>query len=598
MIGSDPVKILCTVDETGLFTMMSFDTGRRPSISRYFPATKVNATYTEAGRWRNVVIAVNYRWRMEDSYLFNVPRASTSNNQSAVYHVFSEERDLNTLSFGYLNPETGEMDNSPISWNLTSFTNSPQFTQFATGQKINLHASNDTVYAAGIPFPRDSGSSTMLLGLPFNVKNVTAPPQPKSDTAMNLTDSASSCVPNISSTLGDYYFGVCNSVMRMLVYDGKKLLQTMEYPWQTITHGVAMPGDASIVYGSSNSTNNTRIAAPYFLTVQDEDVTSGLTAQTLGRMSLNDLKSDIVFTTVPYRINITDDYDIRFVPRSTEPPPLGYSSSLDAVPVVAGVALLVLIVSVIGFCCWRRRRARSQAQRVGNLQKHRAEGHGSGDDDDATESRSINHDAQGVEVSQKLPEDDNDERQLLGKMESDEVRGNSAQGWTQAVHSQGEEEEAIPMSTMVGHSVASPSAPSLPDQGMSSSSRVPAAGGIRQRRQLIVLSSHPRPNMFTTIEQASNSEGEEEGEEQEESLAPPEEWIPKPFDPRGQTSLRPPHTLPANVSNTSLAQPTAPPATAEVMETNRHSVSGRTRDEDEPLPLYEDKSGDYRSHHV
>ncbi|KAG0261192.1 hypothetical protein DFQ27_003101 [Actinomortierella ambigua] len=426
-------KIICTVDETGSFTMMSFDNGN-PSVSRYEPGKRINATYTEGGGWNNVAIAVGYRGKTKESCLFSVPRSSTSNNQSAVYHIFPESD--TTIGFGNLNLTTRTMENLPTSWNLTSYSDFP----LLKPTESRIYAYNDTVYAFGNPKPESSRLS-ILLTLPLNLTNDKAPPQPKSHT-VNWEDEyyMGSCLSDISSTLGDHYFGLCD-----------------EWEHGAKSLGFSDGDDATV----SNDSNN------------------------------NDTEGDNA--------------------------------------------------------------------------------------------------ANGEGESQKQPEDDNDERRMLGKVENDEIGGSTNRGWGRMRHSREGESESIPMLTMVGRSFTSPSAPPLHDQGMSSSARVSTSGGTRQGRQLIVLSSHPRPNMFTTIEQSSNSEGEEEGEEEEESLAPPEEWIPKPFDPRDQTWLRPPQALPASLSTPSASQPSAPPATAAVTETSRYSVSGRTEDEDEPLPLYEDK---------
>ncbi|KAF9149280.1 hypothetical protein DFQ26_002035, partial [Actinomortierella ambigua] len=97
------------------------------------------------------------------------------------------------------------------------------------------------------------------------------------------------------------------------------------------------------------------------------------------------------------------------------------------IPIVAGVALLLLVLSIVGSCCWRRMMARRKALKADNIQKHGVKSLGFSDGDDATVSNdSTNNDTSGDDAasggggSQKLPEDDKDERRMLGKVENDE----------------------------------------------------------------------------------------------------------------------------------------------------------------------------------
>ncbi|KAG0236695.1 hypothetical protein BGW42_002857 [Actinomortierella wolfii] len=124
-------------------------------------------------------------------------------------------------------------------------------------------------------------------------------------------------------------------------------------------------------------------------------------------------------------------------------------------------------------------------------------------------------------------------------------------------------------------------APPVPDYAVSTTSRPSTMGQVRQRRQLIVLSNHPRPSIITTIDQGDTAEGEAGGNdgETEEDQEPLEEWIPKPFDPRAQPNLGLSLAPPASTSTRATAAPSAPPlplATGVSEESRSESIHGTT----------------------
>ncbi|KAF9965347.1 hypothetical protein BGZ73_001475, partial [Actinomortierella ambigua] len=271
-------------------------------------------------------------------------------------------------------------------------------------------------------------------------------------------------------------------------------------------------------------------------------------------------------------------------------PPFEGSESFDVVPVATGGGIL-LILLVFGACFWRWRRTR-RARKVSNLEAHAVDGRSDGDGGKGRASSTIDE----AEL-QKQPENDMDEHQMLGKMEKEEVAGFRRRDWARTGRPKEEDGESVPTSTTVGRPVAAPSVPISRIENMSSSIRKSVPGETRQRRQMIVLASHPRPNIITTIDQdidgvEDNDDAEErrEGNEDEEYQGPPEEWIPKPFNPQEQTNPSMPQTLSTSVSGRSLAQPSAPPATVEATEAKRHSVADTIEDIDESLPSYEDNS--------
>ncbi|KAF9971265.1 hypothetical protein BGZ73_005828, partial [Actinomortierella ambigua] len=155
-LRASPLKMLCAVDEAGSFTMMTFDTTMQPFVTRYDPGVVTNGTQTAKGNWWNAVIAINYRWEMSNSYLFTVPRASTSNNQTAVYHAFVE--DNNMLGFGYLNLVSRAMETVPVSWDLTSYSKDIWVSA--------IEVSDDTLYLIGAP--KSNSFPMIFLELPFS----------------------------------------------------------------------------------------------------------------------------------------------------------------------------------------------------------------------------------------------------------------------------------------------------------------------------------------------------------------------------------------------------------------------------------------------
>ncbi|KAF9167959.1 guanylate kinase [Actinomortierella ambigua] len=103
---SRPAKLLCTMDSTGLFTILSFDANGKPELTQFNTTKGGSRTYP--------TLAEDFASENQASTLFNVLQP---NRQSVMHHVFASSNGTG-ISFSSLNTTSGMMEVIPARWNM------------------------------------------------------------------------------------------------------------------------------------------------------------------------------------------------------------------------------------------------------------------------------------------------------------------------------------------------------------------------------------------------------------------------------------------------------------------------------------------------
>ncbi|KAF9970580.1 hypothetical protein BGZ73_006698 [Actinomortierella ambigua] len=551
---SDVIKLRCTVDSTGAFTILSFRASGTSAVMRYDPAMVLQPNHTFPAWWSNPVLAKGVEPNKRTSILFSVPQQV---DQDLVYHA-AVNNGGSGISFGYLNTTNHMMEYIPTQWNLSSTLNGASIRR--------LDYSNNTLFAL-----TSSNQSLSLLTMPVSMVAGTVPSAPRVTVHTWTQSHGANCTEAtvLTSSMDQSFFSFCRAntgKMQLFAFNGT-------HTQDPIPVNEAFDG----------SLRSAAVVDKTFLIFM-EQVKSDDRRQVVSGFSLRN-GSIGSYSQGLYVASITDEYDIE---RPVITQPVSYGNDKREVSnvfvIVIGSLACVLLLSIVTVLLVYGRQSKM-------LEKEDEESEGtvntSGDGNDDEDK-----------VSQKQPAGDEEDDipwvdELPGKLvlvEEEEEEEEEAEGGRGRDSLTGIAEDRndviIPLSIIVA-----PSAPSLPSPESPSSRHspisLPTPPPIQSvtRRQVIVLATHPRPSFVTSMEHDTSSEDEENTQEPVQALTPLTTPPQVPWHHQ-ETPLQTPSSYRNAAFADYFASPSAPTVEGIQQQLSFDTLDAADGDE-EPLPVYE-----------
>ncbi|KAF9156319.1 hypothetical protein DFQ26_009400, partial [Actinomortierella ambigua] len=215
-----------------------------------------------------------------------------------------------------------------------------------------------------------------------------------------------------------------------------------------------------------------------------------------------------------YMANITDDYDI--APANTTSTPGSNDKRVlpDSYAIAIGSMISILLICVVSIFLVFGRQSKMHERHEGMDKDGNPTSNtdGTGDDleDTASQKQQVGDEEDDIPWVDELPG-------KLVLIEEEEDCGYDSQ----AEVAEGRGDVIIPLSIIVAPSARSPSSTESPSPRHSPMQPpTPPPTQPLSRRQVIVLSNHPRPSYVTSIDHDANSEDEEGNQESAPALAP------------------------------------------------------------------------------
>ncbi|KAG0265549.1 hypothetical protein DFQ27_000556 [Actinomortierella ambigua] len=378
------------------------------------------------------------------------------------------------------------MDSIPTQWNLASILNGASVRR--------LEYSNNTLFALS-----STSESLRLLTIPTSLTAGTASSLSAFSVHIWPQNQGANCSePTVKSTSIDKsFYSFCRSgtgKLLLFVFNGTHPQDPVpvDEEFEGWLHGAIMVNKAFMaVVEKVHSTDNRQIVSSYSFDA------SGVGVYTRGRLATASDDYSIVFSNT---VDTPEPNDKRMLPET-------YGIF------ICGLASVLLLCVIAVFLLFGRQSRKHEQDEDMNK------------DSNITSNFDENDDEHEDAASQKQPARDEEDDipwvdELPGKVvliEEDEDCGYDSQ----VEVAEGRGDVIIPLSIIVAPSARSP--PSTESPSLRHSPVQPPTPPLTQplsRRQVIVLSNHPRPSYVTSIDHDANSEDEEGNQESAPALAP------------------------------------------------------------------------------